>query len=76
MRAASRSVRFANPAPGGYPGFLTVTVDPLTLTPGGTTPITGSVAVAFVTPEQTYTSNNLGPPWAIRVGAVDRAGVS
>ena len=48
---ASLSVPFTNPAPGGYPGFLTVTVDPVTLTPGGTTPITGSVAVTFVTPE-------------------------
>ncbi|MEA2683638.1 MAG: hypothetical protein QOK05_1966 [Chloroflexota bacterium] len=28
---------------------------------------------AFVTPEQTYTSNELGPDWVIRIGAVDRS---
>lgn len=28
---------------------------------------------AFVTPEQTYTSENLGPDWIVRVGAVDRS---
>ncbi len=27
---------------------------------------------SFVTPEQTYTSENLGPDWMVRVGAVDR----
>ena len=27
---------------------------------------------AFVTPEQTYTSNELGPDWVVRIGAVDR----
>jgi hypothetical protein len=28
---------------------------------------------AFVTPEQTYTSDTLGPDWVVRVGAVDRS---
>jgi len=28
---------------------------------------------AFVTPEQTYTSNELGPDWVVRIGAVDRS---
>ncbi|MFN2546091.1 MAG: S8/S53 family peptidase [Myxococcales bacterium] len=28
---------------------------------------------AFVTPEQTYTSETLGPDWVIRIGAVDRS---
>jgi hypothetical protein len=27
---------------------------------------------AFITPEQTYTSDTLGPDWVVRVGAVDR----